>query len=73
MLTSRLTEIKNDLRSKSPRTSNEIKLLELIEKVDFTEQRIVSAFNSSDSQRLLEMIVKPGGDECPVCGRTLHK
>lgn len=71
MLTNRLQIIKENLQSHGSLSPNDRAVLDLINKIDDTERRISTAFQSENKARLLEMIVRPGGSNCTICGRTL--
>lgn len=71
MITSRLTRIKQDLQFKTKLSSHEQQLLLLITRMDEAEQNIVRAFRSRDRELLIEMIIKPKGEECNICGRGI--
>jgi len=71
MLTNRLKLIKENLLSQRILSTNEKRLIGLINKIDEAEQNISTAIESRDKDLLVEMIVRPGGNKCNICGRTL--
>ena len=74
MLTNRLQRIKENIQSKNVNTLNETELLEIIETMDRLENLISSSEGKSlnESRQIFEMIVRPSGNVCQSCGRTLR-
>ena len=72
MITQRIAQIKALLQVKSPKTESDIEALKLIEELDRMEDTLHNNYISSgNTQFLLEMYIRPQGDSCERCGRTL--
>ena len=73
MLTNRLQKIKNDIQAKNVKSFSETELLEILNNLDRLENLIASSENKSinESRQIFEMIIRPAGNNCQTCGRTL--
>ena len=73
MLTPRLQKIKTNLQGKYLKSFDETQLLTILDRMDKLEILIASSENATlnESQQIFEMIIRPLGNECNICGRTL--
>jgi len=74
MLTNRLQRIKNEIQEKRVKSFTDTELLEILNNLDSLEKLIASADNRNlnESRQLFEMIIRPEGNICKTCGRTLR-